>query len=434
MYKHAAAIIRDQAKSRPSSVQQARHNIAIARITNHTTHAGKMLQYTEHAAHGDVVLPPLLAGKEAGDEDASHHHHQHHHHQQQQQPTPKVQVVLERSRSQGLRRSASSGLAKYDVNGKRTLDKERMANTIQRVTDATNEATPDWEKQLDKRSRILRRSQSQKRVERYNNTHEMILALERKLKYAMMSAHQGVDSDTMEVRMSLTTRDLLPFYQISDLRNFLDIFHRVDDDFSGDLNVDEWLQFFSSFNKSITVSQARRMFVKMDEDTDGFLSLRDLIPVIFSRASKEQVSLILKYLEAEVCQKKANKREYVLKDDLDTMFAYYDVDLIGFVEVKKIKDKIRSFQMTDQAHLAIFAMFKGYEDDEMLNQSEYTKLFTPYILRNIPKPTETSTAVNGGSSGSNGNSNGNSKSNSSSGTKERDVTFSETSGSIASTS
>ena len=63
MYKHAATIIRDQSKSRPSSVNIARQTVAKARISNLVSHAGKMLHFTEHAAFGDVVLPPLLAGK-----------------------------------------------------------------------------------------------------------------------------------------------------------------------------------------------------------------------------------------------------------------------------------------------------------------------------------------------------------------------------------
>lgn len=128
------------------------------------------------------------------------------------------------------------------------------------------------------------------------------------------------------------------------------------------------------------------MFVKMDVDNDGFLSLRDLVPVIFSRANKEQMVLIMKYMEAEVCDKKeATKKEYVTKEELETMFSYYDaVNQLGFVGIKQIKDKIRSFQMSDQAHLAIFAMFMGFEDDEMVNQTEFIKLFAPYTLRKSP--------------------------------------------------
>jgi WD40 repeat protein/Ca2+-binding EF-hand superfamily protein len=366
MYKNASTIMRSKAQSRPTSVSIARHNVAIARISNNVTHAGKMVQCVTHTAHGDVILPPLLTENEgSGGKDGA--------------PTPPKKVqVLQRSRSMGLRRNASSGLVRFEE--KKVLDKERVAHMIQKVVDATDQATPEWEKKLDIKKRALRRTRSQQKTDRYNNAHDMLLLLERKLKYAMMSAHQGVDSDTMQVRQNLTSRDLLPFYQIMDLKNFLEIFHAVDDDFSGDLNVEEWLVFFAAFNKSMTTHQARVMFTKLDDDGDGFLSLRDLIPVIFSRASKEQMTLISKYLEAEVCTKKeVTKMEYIQKDELETMFTYYDVDLIGFVEVKKIKDKIRSFQMPDQAHLAIFAMFMGYEDDEMVGLPEFLKLFHPYM-------------------------------------------------------
>ena len=154
--------------------------------------------------------------------------------------------VLASNRGLGLPRSASTGLQQYDPNAKKMLDKERIANMMQKVTDASNESTPEWEKRLDHKNKQLKRSRTQKKIDRYNNAHEMLLVLERKLKTAIMSAHQGVDSDVMEVRKNLTTRDLLPFYKILDLKNFLEIYHKVDVDLSGDLNVDEWLEVLLS--------------------------------------------------------------------------------------------------------------------------------------------------------------------------------------------
>ena len=377
MYKNASKIIREQAKSRPSSVTASRHQVAMSRISNNVSSAGNMLHCTEHSIHSDVALPPLPTVKASENGTTG-------------QSLLRIGDLTEGFLITGAAESAP----------KVSFDKKRVSQLVDKVTEATNDI-PDWEMRQDQKYKQMRKTRSQKKIDRYNNAHEVLISLERKLKYAMMSAHQGVDSDTLQVRQNLTTRDLLPYYKILDLKNFLEIFHKVDNDFSGDLNVNEWLQvylkrvmhsncffikpfcfqFFYAFNKSITISQARTMFVKLDEDKDGFLSLRDLIPVIFSKANREQLVLITKYLEAEVVTKKeVTKKEYIHKDELETMFAYYDVDLIGFVDVKRIKDKIRSFRMPDQAHLAIFAMFKGYEDDEMLNLAEFLKLFAPYTL------------------------------------------------------
>lgn len=156
-------------------------------------------------------------------------------------PQPKMEVLV-RNRGLGLRRSASTGLQRYDPNAKNMLDKERIANIMQKVTDASEESTPDWEKRRDHKNKVMKGTKKQKNIDRYNNSQEMLLALERKLKTAIISAHQGVDSDMLDVRKNLTTRDLLPFYKIMDLKNFLEIYHSVDMDLSGDLNVDEWLQ------------------------------------------------------------------------------------------------------------------------------------------------------------------------------------------------
>jgi hypothetical protein len=75
------------------------------------------------------------------------------------------------------------------------------------VSDAIDDA-PEWEKRLELKFMALKRTRTQQKSDRYNNSHEMLLLLlERKLKYAVMSAHQGAgDSDSAAVRKNLTTR------------------------------------------------------------------------------------------------------------------------------------------------------------------------------------------------------------------------------------
>ena len=64
------------------------------------------------------------------------------------------------------------------------------------MSDAIDDA-PEWEKRLELKFMALKRTRTQQKPDRYNNSHEMLLLLllllllERKLKYAVMSAHQG---------------------------------------------------------------------------------------------------------------------------------------------------------------------------------------------------------------------------------------------------
>jgi hypothetical protein len=58
---------------------------------------------------------------------------------------------------------------------------------------------------------------------------------------AVMSTPDGpVLAPKPKVRQHLTTRMLLPYYKIEDVKNFMDTFSKVDEDFSGDLDIDEW--------------------------------------------------------------------------------------------------------------------------------------------------------------------------------------------------
>jgi Ca2+-binding EF-hand superfamily protein len=66
----------------------------------------------------------------------------------------------------------------------------------------------------------------------------------------------------------------------------MDIFAKVDENFSGDLDVNEWIRLFTSLNESVPVLEARMIFMKIDKDSDGFLTMRELIPVVFNKATQ----------------------------------------------------------------------------------------------------------------------------------------------------
>ena len=72
----------------------------------------------------------------------------------------------------------------------------------------------------------------------------------------------------------------------------MDAFSAVDVDFSGDLDVNEWIQLFTSLDSSISPHQARMIFMQINKSGDGYLTSKDLVPIIFNRANKDQLSLI----------------------------------------------------------------------------------------------------------------------------------------------
>ena len=81
---------------------------------------------------------------------------------------------------------------------------------------------------------------------------------------------------------------LLPYYKLENVRYFMDIFSSVDIDFSGDLDVTEWVKLFTTMDQTVTPHDARLIFMRIDKSGDGYLSMKELIPIIFSQANKDQ--------------------------------------------------------------------------------------------------------------------------------------------------
>lgn len=70
-----------------------------------------------------------------------------------------------------------------------------------------------------------------------------------------------------------------------------------------DLDVKEWVKFFSSINRNLSAQDSRMVFMKVDKNGDGQVSLNELVPIVFGKATKEQSRAIIDYVESEVIRK-----------------------------------------------------------------------------------------------------------------------------------
>lgn len=99
----------------------------------------------------------------------------------------------------------------------------------------------------------------------------------------------------------------------------------------------------------------------MDKNDDGDLSISELLPLVFSKATKEQLRSILYYCQREiVCKKEVLKGRKILEsEDLDELFNFYDSDLVGFVAVSTIRDRVKGFDLPRQAEEFILRSIEG---------------------------------------------------------------------------
>lgn len=371
MYKNANKVIKGKTKFVKNMT--ARHSIASDRLRRNISKVGPTVSHTSPPDHEEIILPSLMTGNgtAAGTEAP---------------PTPALLTV---ARSRGVeRRSANFGLeARGETDTStapssllnsatsnqtvRVLNREKLLSTMNKVINAEQGSVPEWERQMNEKNAAKNKKSSK-------TSQISFLLLERKLVHAIRSLHSETICTTAGPK--LTSRMLLPHYKLSDLKNFLHFFQSVDEDYSGDLDIDEWVKFFHAMNKSVSHQQARIMFNKVDKNGDGYLSVSDLVPVIFSHANGEQKGHILQFLEMELSKRKLVGNEYLTEEGLEMLFEHYDVRLVGFLRVSLVREKIKALELPDEPRVAILSELSDHDEDEMLNFAEFRRLFEDYIV------------------------------------------------------
>jgi Ca2+-binding EF-hand superfamily protein len=130
----------------------------------------------------------------------------------------------------------------------------------------------------------------------------------------------------------------------------------------------------------VTQQQARGIFNRVDVNGEGCLSIEDLIPVVFGKASKEVQKMIVTYIEAEVSKRKIVGKDFLKEIDLENLFEHYDENVVGFIPVALLRDKVKSMQLPEAANYEVLLSMKEMEDDEMVNKGEFVRIFRLYLL------------------------------------------------------
>lgn len=104
-----------------------------------------------------------------------------------------------------------------------------------------------------------------------------------------------------------------PHYTANDIVEFRNSFNYVDVDLSGTINMEEWFMFMGQMNQRLSETESQLLFIHIDKDGDGSISMRELIAIVFQRCTQEQQkNLCLKLLDqnrSEDVLRKQRKRE-----------------------------------------------------------------------------------------------------------------------------
>ena len=350
MYKNADAVLRS--KEKPSQAEAVRSIVAMARIEQNLHHVGNMVHVVKQSeAQKELALPNSTDSAQS-----------------------KIPIFEDtEDTAMELRLFHSAKLVQSTGRLPKTVvDEAELTRQLSKVEIAMNEADGFIVSTKRKRKKKSMISIAAKQM------------VEKKLRMAIIDIHNPIElvhgGASLPKKVSLTTRQLLPYYKIEEIRYYMDVFAAVDSDFSGDLDINEWVKLFTSMDQSISPHQARMIFMQLDKSGDGVLTSKDLIPIIFNKASREQLQLILSYVQSEIIQKRND--EHCLKPaEVAQLFECYDSEAVGFVHVSAIRDRIRSFLLPETAHFGFMESISKLEEDEMLNEQEFTRVLKPYSVR-----------------------------------------------------
>jgi hypothetical protein len=120
--------------------------------------------------------------------------------------------------------------------------------------------------------------------------------------------------------------------------------------------------------------------MKIDLNGDGQISLNELVPVVFSNATKEQLRAIINYVESEIIRKHTGSVT-LSHQDVEQLFEGYDVEGLGFISVLYLRERIKTFNLAENVLFMLIDMMKDMGDDEMVNISEFSRLLKPFTSK-----------------------------------------------------
>jgi len=322
-----------------------RHAITLAKIEHRVKDLGSMVK----------IIDPIVRDEEVsidGSSKVKRHHHFHH----------------------------NDNTVRFDTQKTKPLDKNLLNKLVQKVDGIYQDHSLDQSKY-----EVYSKHSALKRNKNKTSHSSNIELIESKLKQAISDCYNEQRAENITkadvvgnmAKANLTTRALLPYYKLEDIKHFMEIFQKVDEDFSGDLDIDEWVNLFASLNQNISAHEARLIFLKLDKDQDGSITVKELLPAVFSKATKEQMKLIKLFVESEI-QRSAEGVTKLYPYEIDQLFELYDVDKIKFVAVGYIRERIKSMNLSDRAQYLFMEQIFEIDDEEMVNQIEFSRLFKTF--------------------------------------------------------
>ena len=282
---------------------------------------------------------------------------------------------------------SDSDIGEYGIVGESMKQSESKINLdkINKLMNKIDEAMHDGDLSEKEEKESARRSRlkfNKKMSKMESSSYAQMIDLERRLATAVKKVFHLLsngEKDKVTTPKPLTNRFLQPYYQLKDVERFFSIFHEADQDYSGELDPDEWIKFFSTFRSKLPHYEAQVLFLKLDTKDRGVISIRDIVSLVFDKASKEQIRSILFYCETEEMRRCHRENDTISAVDVENLFDLYDTDTVGFVSINLIRNRISTLALSHEVESFLTESMTSMADDDMVNLTEFSRIFQVYL-------------------------------------------------------
>ena len=178
-----------------------------------------------------------------------------------------------------------------------------------------------------------------------------------------------------------------PNYTVDEIKHFYSCFSFVDQDMSGEIDVDEWQQFLNGMDQQMSPTDARRLFMHIDANHNGVIDMSEISKVVFNRATPEQLKVMINVMTNQTqMQKRLNqsKREFT-RNDLRELFKLYDENDEKRLSVAKLKS---AFTILSVPGDVVEGLFEERGIDVVtgdIDADEFTDIFHDYLRQLMSK-------------------------------------------------
>lgn len=168
---------------------------------------------------------------------------------------------------------------------------------------------------------------------------------------------------------------------MDEVKRFYSCFSQVDKDLTGDIDVEEWQEFLTGMDQEMSSTDSRRLFMHIDANHNGVISMDEICKVVFSKASPEQLKTMVNIMEMTTQQKRHVSKggDKIGRNDLRQLFQLYDEQGDKILSVKQLSGAFMVLGIDARTTEKIFAGSGIDAENGAVDCEEFVDIFAKLL-------------------------------------------------------